>query len=117
MRVVGETLVFLGSFYSSLYNMYQVYLLDVTVAFMLSVMVFVLGLLVLVVVNKVCVKFYSFDFKMLEFFLRVVPIVILVCLVVISFHLLYYDGLVVNGGGYGDVLLGPVLDVKVVGHQ
>ena len=110
-------LFFLGSRYSSLYNIYQIYLLDVTVAFMLSVMVFVLGLLILVVINKVYVKFYNFNFKVLEFFLRVVPILVLVCLVVVSFHLLYYDGLVVNGGRTGDVLFDPVLDVKVVGHQ
>lgn len=117
LKIVLEVLVFLGSCYSSLYNMYQIYLLDVTVAFILSIMVFVLGLLVVVVVGGVYVKFYDFNFKVLEFFLRVVPIMILVCLALVSFHLLYYDGLVINGGKFGDVLFGPVLDVKVVGHQ
>ena len=109
--------IFLGSRFSSYYNLYQTYLLDVTVAFLLSILVFVVGLLLLILFNKVFVKYYSFNFKGWEFVLRVVPIMVLVCLGVASFHLLFYSGLVVNGGKVGDFLFGPVLDVKVIGHQ
>lgn len=110
-------MIFLGSRFSSYYNLYQTYLLDVTVAFLLSILVFVVGLLLLILFNKVFVKYYSFNFKGWEFVLRVVPIMVLVCLGVASFHLLFYSGLVVNGGKVGDFLFGPVLDVKVIGHQ
>ena len=107
----------MGSRFRSFYNIYQLYLLDITIGFLLSVLVFVVGLLLLVVFNKVYVKYYDIRFKSWEFVLRVVPVMVLVCIGVASFHLLFYRGLVVNGGRFGDSFFGPVLDVKVVGHQ
>lgn len=108
---------FLGSYYSSVYNLYQCYLLDFIISFMVFIMVFVLvGVVVLFCCGGV-VKFFSFNKKVLEFWCGVFPIVMLVVIAFCSYGLIYYDGLVTNGGGDLSFFSGPKLDVKVVGRQ
>lgn len=109
--------VFLGSFFSSLYNLYQGYLLDFIIRFMISIMVFVVCMIVFLLSRRGVVKNYVFDKKLWEFWCRVVPIFILFIQVICSYGLLYYDGLITNNSEEVGLMSGAKLDVKVVGRQ
>lgn len=116
--VVMMTLfVFLGSVFSSIYNLYQSYLLDFVIRFIISIMVFVVCMVVFLLMGKGCVKNFGFNKKLWEFWCRVVPILILVVQVVCSYGLLYYDGLITNNSSEVGFLSGAKLDVKVIGRQ
>nr|YP_009142699.1 cytochrome c oxidase subunit II [Oxyuris equi]AKI07549.1 cytochrome c oxidase subunit 2 [Oxyuris equi] len=108
---------FLGSYYSSIYNMYQGYLFDFIVSFMVMIMVFVVLVVLMLMMSSGCCKFYCFNGKLVELVCGVVPVVILVVQVGCSLGMLFYDGMVTNGESEEGVFGGSKLDIKVVGHQ
>nr|ALT55337.1 cytochrome c oxidase subunit 2 [Syphacia obvelata] len=110
-------MVIMGSFYSSIYSLWQCYLLDFIISFMIFIMVFVIvGVLVLWFVDG-GVKFWGFDVKMFEFWCGVLPVIVLILQVICSYGLIYYDGLVINNSVGDKVFGGSKLDIKIMGRQ
>nr|YP_004927943.1 cytochrome c oxidase subunit II [Wellcomia siamensis]ACV96779.1 cytochrome c oxidase subunit II [Wellcomia siamensis] len=107
-----------GSYYSSVYNLFQMYYLDFVLSFVIFVMVFVICLMLMVIfVDFGFIKFFGYNSKAFEFWCSVIPIFILIFIVFFSYNLIYYDSLVVNNMSEDGIFSGSKIDVKIIGRQ